>query len=263
MARRELAVRRDDSQLLLPGIGLLAQLVPALIELAFVLVGPLLRHMVGRVRRAGREVDEERLIGSKTLLLPDPGNRLVGHVVHEMVAFLGRLLRLHRRGSLVERRVPLIGLAADESVEVLEAPAAGGPCVERPGRARLPDRHFVALAELRCGVAIEFQRPCQRRHGVRQHRAVARRPGSDLGDTAHANGVVISAGQQRLTCRRAEGGGVEAVKLQPSRCKFFRGRCLAGSTEGAGRAEADIVDQDNQNVGCTLWRAQSLDRGEL
>ena len=62
VARGELAVRRDDAELLLPGEGLFAQLVPALVELALVLVGPLLGHVVGRVGRAGREVDEEGLV---------------------------------------------------------------------------------------------------------------------------------------------------------------------------------------------------------
>ena len=193
---------------------LFAQLVPALVELALVLVGPLLGHVVRRVGRAGREVDEERLVGCQRLLLRDPGHRLVGHVLHEVVALFGRLLRLDRRGAFVQRRVPLVRLAADEAVEVLEAAAARGPGVERSDRARLPHRHFVALAELRRGVAVELQRPRERRHGVGQHRAVARRAGGDLGDAAHAGGVVVAPGQQRLPRRRAEGGGVEAVVLQ-------------------------------------------------
>ena len=260
---RELAVGGDDAELLLAGEGLFAQLVPALIELALVLVGPFLRHVVRRVRRAGREVDEERLVGGETLLLADPANRLVGHVLHQVVALFGRLLRLDRRGALVERRVPLVGLAADESVEVLEAAAAGRPGIERAGRARLPDRHFVALAELRGGVAVQLQRPRQRRHRVGQHRAVARRAGGNLGDAAHAHGMVVAAGQQRLARGRAQRGGVEAGELQPARCQFFRGRCLAGPAKGAGRAEADVVDQDNQDVGSTLGWAQSLDRREL
>ena len=233
------------------------------IELALVLVGPLLRHVVRRVRRAGREVDEERLVGREALLLPDPGNRLVGHVLDQVVALFGRLLRLDRRGALVERRVPLVGLAADEAVEVLEAAAARRPGVERSGRARLPDRHFVALAELRGGVAIQLQRPRQRRHRVGQHRAVARRTGGNLGDAAHANGMVVAAGQQRLARGRAQRGGVEASEFQPARCQFLRGRCLAGPAKGAGRAEADVVDQDDQDVGSTLGWSQSLDWREL
>ena len=41
---------------LLPGEGLLAQLVPALVELALVLVRPFLGHMMRSVRRAGSEI---------------------------------------------------------------------------------------------------------------------------------------------------------------------------------------------------------------
>ena len=263
VARGELAVLRDDAQLLLPGDGLLAQLVPALVELALVLVGPLLRHVVRRMGRAGREVDEERLVGREGLLLTDPGDGLVGHVLHQVVALLGRLLWLDRRGALIERRVPLVRLAADEAVEVLEAAAARGPGIERTGRARLPHRHLVALAELGRGVAVELQRLRQRRHGVGKHRAVARRTGGDLGDAAHAGGVMVAPGQERLARRRAEGGGVEAVVLQAARCQLLRGRRLAGAAEGARGAEPGVVDQDDQDVGRALGRAQLLDGREL
>src|SRR6186713_3630250 len=102
------------------------------------------------VRRARCEVHEERLVGHERLLLARPLDRLVGHVLGEVVALLRRLLRLYRRRALVDRRVVLVRLAADEAVEVLEAAAAARPGVERAHRARLPDRHLVALAEL-CG----------------------------------------------------------------------------------------------------------------
>ena len=263
MARRELTVLRDHAQLLLTGEDLFTQLVPALVELALVLVGPLLRHVVWRVRRAGREVDEERLVGRETFLLSDPPNRLVGHVLHQVVAFLRRLLWFDRRGPLVERWIPLVGLAADETVEVLEAAAAGRPGIERSGRARFPDRHFVALAELRGGVAIQLERPRERRHRVGQHRAVARRACRNLGDATHAHGVMVAAGQQRLARGRTQRGGVEAGELQPARCQFFRGGRLARPAKGAGCAEPDVVDQDNQDIGSTLGWPQAVDRREL
>ena len=194
--------------------------------------------------RAGREVNEKRLVGREGLLLSNPTHGLVGHVVHEVVALFGRPLRFHRCGALIKRWVPLVGLAADEPVEILESGATRGPSVERPCRAGLPHRHFMAFAELGCGVAVQFQGPGQRRHGVGQHRGVSRRTRGDLGDAAHAGGVVVAAGQQGLAGRRAKGGGVESVISQPTRCELFRIRRLAGATEGAGRAKPGVIDEN-------------------
>ena len=173
-------------------------------------------HVVRRVRRARREVDEERLVAHQRLLLADPLDRLVGHVLGEVVALLRRLLGLDRGRALVDRRVVLVRLPADEAVEVLEAAAAGRPRVERAERARLPHRHLVALAELRGRVAVQLQRLGQRRAGVRADRVVARRRGRDLRDPAHADRVVVAAREQRRARRRAERGRVEAVELEPS-----------------------------------------------
>ena len=64
MARGELCILRDDAKRLLAGNGFFPQLIPALVKFAFVLVGPLLGHMVGGVCRARREVDEEGLVRS-------------------------------------------------------------------------------------------------------------------------------------------------------------------------------------------------------
>ena len=86
--RGQLGVGGNDAELLLAREDLLAQLVPALIELALVLVGPLLRHVVRRVAGARREVHEERLVGHQRLLLARPLDRLVRHVLGEVVALL-------------------------------------------------------------------------------------------------------------------------------------------------------------------------------
>ncbi|CKT39709.1 Uncharacterised protein [Mycobacterium tuberculosis] len=156
MPRGQLAVRRDHPEFLLPGEGFLSQCVPAHIEAAPVLVGPLPRNVVGRVGGARGEVHEERPVGGQCLLLSDPAEGLVGHVRHEMVTLLGRAVHLDRRGALVQTRIPLVSLATDKPVEVFETTAAAGPRVERPDRAGLPDRDFVALAELGGVVAVEL-----------------------------------------------------------------------------------------------------------
>ena len=80
----------------------LAQGVPAVVERALVLVGPLGRHVVRRVRRARGVVDEERLVGHERLLLADPVDRAVGHVLGEVVALLRRPVGLDRHGVPVD-----------------------------------------------------------------------------------------------------------------------------------------------------------------
>jgi hypothetical protein len=75
------------------------------------------------MRRPGREVHEEWLVGHQGLLLADPIDRVVGHVLGEVVALLGRAVGLHRHGVLVDGRGVLVGLPTDEPVEMLEATA--------------------------------------------------------------------------------------------------------------------------------------------
>ena len=77
-ARGQLGVGGDHAQLLLAGEVSLAQRVPAVVEVALVFVRPLARHVVRRVGRARREVEEEGLVGHQRLLLADPADRAVG-----------------------------------------------------------------------------------------------------------------------------------------------------------------------------------------
>ena len=219
--------------------------------------------MVRCVGGAGGEVGEERLVGHQRLLLTDPVDRVVGHVLGEVVALLRGAVGLDRHGAVVDGRGVLVRLAADEAVEVLEATAARGPGVERAHRARLPHRHLVALAELRGRVAVQLQRLGERRRRVRADRAVARRRGRDLRDPAHADRVVVATGEKSLAGRRAQGRRVEAVVLQPVVGEPLGGRRRAGPAERARGAEAAVVDEDDEDVRSALGRAQRLDRGKL
>ena len=254
----QLALRRYDTELLLAGEGPLPQRVPAVVELAAVSVRPLLGDVMRGVGGAGREVDEERAVRSQGLLPADPADRLVGHVLHEVVA--RGLVHLDRVGALEQRGIPLVGFTADESVEVLESAAAGRPGVERSDRARLPHRHLMALAELGGVVAVELERARDRRHGVGQDRVVSRCAGCDLGDAAHAHRMVVAAREQRLPRRRAQRRGVETVVAQAVVGQPLRGRRATGTAERAGRAEPDIVEQYDEDVGGAVRRPHRLDR---
>ena len=231
------------------------------VEAAGVLVRPLLGHVVRGVRRAGREVGEERLVGHQRLLLAHPVDRLVGHVAHEVVALLGRAPRLDRGRPLIERRVVLVRLAADEAVEVLEA-AARGPVLERPQRAGLPHRDLVALAELGGRVAVQLEDLRERSAVVRPLGAVARSRGGDLGDAAHADHVMVAPAQERRPRRRAQRRRVEAVVLQPAGGEPLRVRRRDRAAERAGPGEAHVVEQDDQHVRRAGRRTQRLDRSE-
>jgi hypothetical protein len=82
--RGQLSILGDHPQLLLPGEGLLPQLVPAPVKAAFVPVRPLGPDVVGGVGGPGGEIDEERLVSHQRLLLVDPVDRPVGHILGEV-----------------------------------------------------------------------------------------------------------------------------------------------------------------------------------
>ena len=187
-------VRRDHAELLLPLERFIANLVPALVELALVLVGPLLRHMVRRMHRPGRVVDEERLVRRHRLLGFHPVDGLVRHVDGEVVVL--HLRRIDLDHAVVDERIPLVGLAADEAVELVET-LVGGPAVERARHAGLPRGGFVPLAEGAGAVAVEPQHFRQRRDAVRDLPGVAGEGRRGLHDRAGVGGVVVAAGLER------------------------------------------------------------------
>jgi hypothetical protein len=85
-ARGELAGGGNDAELFLAGEDLVAELIPTLVELALVLVGPFLGGVMGCVGGARGVIDEEGLIGGEGFLLADPLDGFVGHVDEQVVA---------------------------------------------------------------------------------------------------------------------------------------------------------------------------------
>ena len=126
---------RDDPELLLAREHLLAVGVPPVIERALVAVGPLLGHVVRRVRRAGAEVQIERLVGIDLLGVGDELDRPVGQILGQVIALLRALRRLDLMVVVDQVRIPLARIAAEEPVEALK-PTAQRPAVIR-ARGRL------------------------------------------------------------------------------------------------------------------------------
>ncbi len=260
---RQLGTGGNDAHLDLAGIYPLAQRIPALVELAGEPVRPLRPHVVGTVCRAGREVEEERLVGRRRLLQPDPVDCLVGEILAEVVVVAAKV-RLNGCGLVVQRRFVLGGVAAQETVEAFE-PESGGPAVERPGGADLPGRGEVRLAE-QCGaVAVHAQDLRDRGCALRYHAVVARKSVGDLADGAHVRTVVVASGQQCGARRRAQRGGVELVVAQTRTGDTVqRGRRDRPTERGWG-TESDVVEQDHDDVrSAGRWVGDRwLDRGGI
>ena len=241
MARGEFGIGANYTQFLLAGKGNFPLAIPTVAELTLVLLDPLLRDVVGRVGGTGGEVHKEGLVGHQGLLLADPTNRLFGQVLGQVIALLKGGGGFDGGGAFVKGWIPLVVFAADEAIEILETAAPGGPCVKRPHGRTLPHGHLVALAQHGGGVAVELQSQGQGRFGVGPHGTLPRCRRSRFGDVAHAHGMVIAPGQQRLTGGGTEGGGVETGVFQPFPRQFLEGGGMAGATKGTRGPKAHIV----------------------
>ena len=96
--------------------------------------------------RAGREVEEERLLGVDVAEVAEVLDGAVGEVLGEVVALGDRARRLHGVVVAVERRHELVGLAAVEAVPAVE-PATERPAGAVGGHVRLVVGRQVPLAD--------------------------------------------------------------------------------------------------------------------
>ena len=79
---------------------------------------------------ARRVINKERFVRRDSLLELDPGHRLIRHIRGEVV--IGVVLPLHLGHAVIDHRIPLIGLAADKTIELVKA-RIGGPTKEGTG----------------------------------------------------------------------------------------------------------------------------------
>ena len=168
--------------------------------------------------------------------------------------------RFDRVEVLVEPRLVLRGLAGEESVEVVE-PVPRRPSVERPHRGGLVGGRVVPLAEGRGLVTVVVQHLRDRGGRPGDHAGVAVPVDGTLGDGPVADPLMVPPGQQRGARRRTDRGGVERVVADPVVREAGQRRCVDLAAEGVGQAEADVVEQDDEDVGRGLqaMRARHAD----
>ena len=244
---RQLGVGGQDPELLLAGEHLLAVGVPAVVELAGVAVGPLLRHVVRGVRRAEAEVQVERLVGVDLAEVGDELDRLVDEVLGQVVALLGRPRRLDRVVVVDELGVPLARVAAQEAVEALEA-APQRPAVVRAGRRLVDARREVPLADHVRAVAVLEQHLGEHPVLERHDPVVAGVAGGELGDAGHAVAVVVAAGDDAGAARRAERRRVHVVEAQAVRRERVEVRRRDRAAVAAEVTEPGVVEDDEEDV---------------
>ena len=194
----ELRALGDNTELDLPCQDLLAELVPALVELSLPAVNPHLRDMVRRMNCTRRVVDEERSVRGQGLLVLDPGDGLIGHIGEEVIIRVVGQLNLV--GTVVDKRRPLVGFATQEAVELVESLTCR-PAIEWARGARLPGGRFVPLAEGSRAVAVEAQHLGDRSDIVGNLAGVAGKCRARFDDRAHVVDMVVAPAFDRRARR--------------------------------------------------------------
>ena len=148
---------------------------------------------------------------------------------------------------LEQARLVLRSLARHEAIEIVEA-VARRPTIERPHRGRFGRRRVVPFAERRGLVAVVAQHLRDRRRALRDDAGVAVEIERALRDRARADMLMIAPGQQRRAGWRADRGRVESVEGDALIGEARQRRRVHLAAERVGEAEADVVEQHDQDV---------------
>ena len=180
-------------------------------------------------------------------MLTQPDDAALGHVLAEVVILV--VGRLNGGGVLHQAGLPLGGFTGEEAVEVIEA-VTRRPAIERPHGGGLIGWGVVPLAEGRRLVAVVMQHFGHGGRGFRNHTRVAIPVDGPFGDRAVAHSLVIASGEQGRPGGGADSGGVKGVVAQALVRQFAEGGGVDLAAERGGLAEADVIQQHDQHVGC-------------
>jgi len=121
----------------------------------------------------------------------------------------------------------------------------------------------VILAEGCGAVAIQSQHFCKRRHALRTDAGITGKRSGKFHDRAGIVHVMIATRQQRSASRRTKRSSMKIVVTQARVRELFRCLHFAGSTKRARLSEADVVQQNDDDVRRSLGRLTSKRGGAL
>ncbi len=206
------------------------------------------------MRRVVRDVEEERLARRRARVLLHPGDGLVGPVVGGVVAVAVDLVVEERVVLDQLGRREVMRLAAQEAVEAVEAAR------ERPRRA-VRRRRDVVLGRV-VPLADHVGRPAARTQDFRERGRVARHLARAVAGVARVverqpaapDGVRILSRQQRGAGGRAHGHRRVVPETHAARGHAVDGRRADLGAEAAEVGEAQVVEEDHDDVGRTRRR---------
>ncbi len=144
--------------------------------------------------------------------------------------------------------MPLIGIPADKSIEVLKAQTCR-PQVERSGGRLLSAGDIMMLADHGGVVAIELQ-DCGNRGGrAGNFSIIAWVACIAVRQISRSHIMGIAPRKKRRPGGRAHRGSVKARVAEAARRETIKVRRGHRPAERTGRAEADIVRHDEQHIG--------------
>ena len=199
------------------------------------------------------EIGKEGTIGSNRDGVVNELDRFVDEVFTEVVSLGRSRCRIDSMVVVDEVGGELIGFAIKESVETIET-TLQRPCVVGAGCGSFVHGTQMPLPERKGCVANLTQNLAHRGCILRNATSHVRIARIEIGDTAHSDGVVIAACQQRRSSRRAQRRHMEVGKAQTIAGQLVDvGRDHVGAKAVEVR-ETKIVEEHHDNVGRIVTR---------
>src|SRR5262249_36216231 len=133
-----------------------------------------------------------------------------------------------------------------------------GPSVKRSNFARFPSGRVVVLADPSSGVTILPEDFRNSARALRNDAGVAVVARCRLGYDACSCNVMVAACEQGGPCRRTQRRCMEPIVAQSLRRELLHVRRGNSTAEYAELAEADVVEQDEHDIGRALGRTHNL-----